>query len=416
MKSFDQRIPERLPLLDLLLAERPVGDRPLEDVTAILVQHHRGSLVPKLRTLFRLGLDPRHTFLVDIPYSTNPAVIAAVRALGVPADNLAKHEYRLDQPFAPCQLRRVSQLLDVVRQGATDGRVLVLDDGAYVLDAMSRTAGLPGRLSVVEQTVFGMRKVRERPEISAYGASVPVLNVAESRPKKILEAAFLGPAIARALASAESLVLERLHNGRTLLLGYGAIGRAVALALCTEVGVAPDSLFVGDPSRAARAQATRDGLPIWRRRQEQLFDVVIGCSGRGSFRPEDVRFVVNGAFLASGSSGTIEFSREAILDLCAEPADERCFIHGDQPLADRMLHDAIEIRLFDRDVVLLNGGYPIDFDGSVNGTVGGFIQLTETLMVGGALQALSARPGVLTLDNDFVEWIERRFREIDHDA
>jgi len=404
-------VPDRLPLLDAFLAERAPAGAPLRDTTAVLVQHHTGSIVPMLRTLAALGLDLNRTFLVDIPYSTHSAVVEAVRRLGVPDGNIAGGRYRLDDALRRHQLRRVTDLLGRLRPGR---RVLVLDDGAYVLEALSLSGRLSGRLAVVEQTVFGMRKVREEARIVACRASVPLVNVAESRPKKVLESGFLGTAIAGALARPGSAVLERLRAGRTLLLGYGAIGAAVARSLCEHVGVPRAGVSIGDPSPEARRRATRDGFALWSREpSERRFDVVIGCSGRESFKPEDVRFVEDGAHLASASSGTVELSRDAIFALAEASEQPDVFIHGSEPLGERALHGDIRVHLFDRDVVILNGGFPVDFDGSVNGAAGDAIQLTRTLMVGAALQALSASAGsVLDLEEGFVEWVEARFPKL----
>jgi S-adenosylhomocysteine hydrolase len=113
-----------------------------------------------------------------------------------------------------------------------------------VLEALSLVGSPSRRLGVVEQTVFGMRKFREDERVTACRESVPVINVAESRPKKELEADFLGTAIAGALARPSSPVLERLRGGRTLLLGYGAIGFAVARSLCAHVAVPRSSVSV----------------------------------------------------------------------------------------------------------------------------------------------------------------------------
>jgi S-adenosylhomocysteine hydrolase len=408
-------VPDRLPLLDAFMAERAPTDEPLRDVTAVLVQHQTGSIVPMLKALAVMGLDLNRAFFVDIPYSTHSAVVEVVRRLGVPDRNLAGGHYRLDDSLSGYQLGRVAELLRRLRQRVPpEQRVLVLDDGAYVLEAMSLVGPPSRRLAVVEQTVFGMRKLREDERVGACRESVPVINVAESRPKKVLEADFLGTAIAGALARPASPVLERLRAGRTLLLGYGAIGSAVARSLCEHVAVPRSSVSVGDPSADARRRASRDGFALWSRgSHERNFDVVIGCSGRASFLPEDVRFVEDGAYLASASSGTVELSRDAIFTLANGTAQPAIFVHGNEPLGQRGLHSDVRVHVFDRDVVILNGGFPVDFDGTINGAAGDAIQLTRTLMVGGALQALTARPGsVHELEDSFVEWVERRFREL----
>jgi hypothetical protein len=99
MLELDHAIPDRLPLVDAVI-ERWAPERDLLDgAVAVLIQHQLGSIVPMTRALLELGLDPRSLYWVDIPYSANPAVVEALCGLGIPADNFAPSDYRLDQPF-----------------------------------------------------------------------------------------------------------------------------------------------------------------------------------------------------------------------------------------------------------------------------------------------------------------------------
>jgi hypothetical protein len=54
MIDLPQRIPNRLPMLDALVAER-ADDAPLCGVTAVIIQHQLGSIVPMVQALFALG-------------------------------------------------------------------------------------------------------------------------------------------------------------------------------------------------------------------------------------------------------------------------------------------------------------------------------------------------------------------------
>jgi hypothetical protein len=124
-------VPDRLPLLDAFMTELAPTDEPLRDVTAVLVQHQTGSIVPMLKALAVMGLDLNRAFLVDIPYSRHRAVVEAVCRLGVPDGNLAGGHYRLDDSPQRYQLGRVAELLRRLRQRVPpEQRVLVLDDGA----------------------------------------------------------------------------------------------------------------------------------------------------------------------------------------------------------------------------------------------------------------------------------------------
>jgi S-adenosylhomocysteine hydrolase len=396
-------IPLRLPLLDALVAER-VGDRqPLRGTAAILVQHQTATIVAMVQTLLRLGLDPERCHIIDIPYSAHPAVRAALNRLGVPTANFAPSDFRMGVPLASYQLRRATEAYSRVRRTLPGGdRLLLIDDGGYLMQAASSDRAPQGRIAVVEQTVFGIRKVREHEAVAALAELVPIVNVAESHPKKTLEATFLGEAICQALARCSAQPVERMRQGATLLLGYGAIGSAVARALCADHAIPAAGIWVHDPDEDALGRAHADGFQTWSRDAgvEHQFDVVIGCSGRAAFRPEDGRFVVDGAILASGSSGAIEFGTEELLSSVED-------------LAARDVHEALTVDLLGREVVVLNGGFPVDFDGTLEPVPARLIQLTRALMVGGALQAMSsACPGVKPLNRDFSRWVERRFLEM----
>jgi hypothetical protein len=88
-------------------------------------------------------------------------------------------------------------------------------------------------------------------------------------------------------------------------------------------------------------------------------------------------------------------------------------VHERETLATRSAHSPIRLRVVDRDVTFLNGGFPINFDGAVNCVPAQQIQLTRALMLAGAVQALEAEEvGVAPLDVETCEWLVRRFGEL----
>ena len=124
-----------MPILDRWL-ERAAQEQPLRGVTALLIQHQLGNQVPQARGLIELGLDPRNLYWIDIPYTSSPIVRGALMDLGIPSGNLIVGDYRLLQDYAPFQRLRVQRFL---RDLASDPpeRLVVLDDGSYMLEALS---------------------------------------------------------------------------------------------------------------------------------------------------------------------------------------------------------------------------------------------------------------------------------------
>jgi len=120
--------------------------------------------------------------------------------------------------------------------------------------------------------------------------------------------------------------------------------------------------------------------------------------------------------LASASSGAAELSREEFIDLADTIADDDIYVKDRKTLSTRSLHSDIELRLVDRDVWFLNGGFPVNFDGRVNCVAPRLIQATHTLQVGAAIQAMTTRKkGLLDLDPRVCSWVTRNFQaELQH--
>lgn len=74
-------------------------------------------------------------------------------------------------------------------------------------------------------------------------------------------------------------------------------------------------------------------------------------------------------------------------------------------LDESNVHSDINIKLVDRTITFLNGGFPINFDGRVNCIPAHYIQPTPTMMVAATMQAVKAidnhQKGLIELDPTF---------------
>jgi S-adenosylhomocysteine hydrolase len=415
MADLAQHVPARLPLVDALVGEH-VDGAPLLGVTAVLIQHQLGSIVPMVQALLALGLDPRRTFFVDIPYTTNDEVREALEQLGLPASNFTPSAYDLEQPYAAYQRRRVQDLaVDVLGELGPDDPLLVLDDGAYFVEAASCHARRFGDLRVVEQTTRGLIKLRADAAMAQYVASISLVDVAGSAPKAHWEGPWIGEAVCRALHRSLGNEFEIDSDERALVTGYGVIGTAVAESLSEELGVAPARIHVLDPSPDAKRRAVGRGFVPWDRSSAEpmRFKLVVGCSGETSFGIGDRVFLEDGAVLASASSGSAECSREQFVELAdTHPSDDIAVLDR-ETLATRSIHDPIDVHLVDRTVRFLNGGFPVNFDGRVNCVAPERIQVTRALMIGAALQAVETHErGVVPLSDEVCAWVDRTYTEL----
>jgi len=232
---------------------------------------------------------------------------------------------------------------------------------------------------------------------------MPIVSIARSFTKLTIESPFIGGSVARALGRAITIGPgSRTTFGRTLVIGFGPVGRATVSALAdlphaNLVDVLDTDIATASAINAAGAEPLHE-LPAGR-----SYDLVVGCTGYASF-PLYGRFLLaDEAVLASGSSGAVEFNREGFIELA--DADE----HDSVEVADRAdtlrrgIHTTIIIRDnaegHERVFSFLNAGFPVNFDGAMECVPAVAIQATHGLMLAACHQALRSRtPGLHSLD------------------
>lgn len=407
--ELTEEIPRRMPVLERWL-ERAAQDRPLAGVTALMIQHQLGNHVPQTQALIELGIAPREIFWIDIPYTSTPAVREALHRLGIPRENVMISTFRLMDKYAPFQRLRVQRF---IRERFADPPelLLVLDDGAYMLEALAGMRRRLPRVAIVEQTTRGLIKMEESLAIDFCARDIPIVNVARSGPKTILEPPFIGVAVCDALRRRIGTLLHVGPTDRCLILGYGTIGRQVAAFVSRTLGFSRGRVHVFDEKRDRMAEATAAGFVTWERRDRHLrFKLVIGCSGRASFTVGDYVLLDDGAFLASATSGTVELSREDFIELADANPDDDIWIDR-KGLDESRVHSDLRFHFVDREATFVNGGFPVNFDGRVNCVPAHYIQPTPTMMCAAAVQAVrSSETGLVALDSDFCRWLDEEFR------
>jgi S-adenosylhomocysteine hydrolase len=295
---------------------------------------------------------------------------------------------------------------------ARNRKLLVLDDGAYFLEAASCFEDLPPNCCIVEQTSRGFKKIAKNAAMASVMRQVPLVNVAQSVAKGRLESPFIGAAVC---ASISHHVKDRLFvsttKPRCLILGYGHIGRAVTRFLKDQFGLARDQIFVCDPRLSL--DPPKDGFHNWDRSIGGTFDLVIGCSGTTSFDVGDYVFLNDGAILVSASSGAVEFNRRNIVEWADLFQSDNVSIESDIDQSD--FHADIQIRFPGRQTILLNGGFPINFDGRICCVPDRYIQITLALMIQAAVQAVRAdKSGIYDIDPDVsIELVNKYYAQIE---
>lgn len=407
---LDQTIPENMELVDQLVNQHRCH-RPLQGVKALFIQHQLGNQYPLAKAMIALGLDPKDLYWLDIPYTSNAKVREALFELKIPKRNFFINQYRVLDFYAPYQNQRMTRILHGFLQNPPD-RLLVLDDGAYYLEAAVCFERQIPEVAIVEQTTRGLIKIEQNAAMHFALASIPIINVARSKPKKMLEPPFIGKAVCAALMRKLKSRFEPGHRKRCLILGYGAIGKQLARFIEENLNFDIKKIHVFDPRFSPDSDELSRYQPWHRDDTETLFDLVIGCSGRSSFEVGDYVYLKDGAVLASASSGSVELSRRYFIELADNSDIDDIKIYRDN-LDETNIHSDICIHFPGRDVTFINAGFPVNFDGRINCVPARYIQPTMAMMVQAAIQAVNTtESGLIDLNNDFCTSLDQEFRKL----
>src|SRR6185312_4277256 len=132
----DEALSDGVPLLDLWMQAQK-GAQPLAGTTVLLIQHQLSNQVPMLKALLDLGVRSEDVWWLDIPYTSHPAVRDyAAGQFGVPRSQLLQADYPVLAPYGPYQHARAIRTLRTITD-RNPGSLIVLDDGAYALDALA---------------------------------------------------------------------------------------------------------------------------------------------------------------------------------------------------------------------------------------------------------------------------------------
>ena len=264
---------------------------PLAGYTAIFTIHHLSDFLPLIEAAFALGLDPEEVTVIDKQYRYlhGERVDAHLRL----AQGLRVHTY---SDLEPALEEHVALSVGCGK------RILVLDDGGYVLPLVLEQfpAWVPLIAGVVEQTMSGIQKLegRELP--------MPLFSVAQSHAKSTVES--YGVADAAVRNTLALLPQEKFEGRSALVLGYGRIGEEIAGILrARRMQVA---VYDTDIVRLVRARergfATERDLTALLSRWRPL--LIFGCVGSGSLTAEHFAAIEWDCYLVSTTSRDREFA------------------------------------------------------------------------------------------------------------
>ena len=421
-KEF-QNVLKRMPLVQEIIIEYQ-DEKPLRGYSVLFLQHQFPAQYGQVQALLELGVLKEDLYWIDIPYTSNPYVVKALIDMGIPRENLISSQYQLDMKYRTYQRTRVqkwiSQNLDKI--SSKDQKLLVFDDGSYFIEAYSCFKKRDLDIRIIEQTARGIIKFRKNAAIRFSSIRCPIINIAESEPKKKIEPSFITEDIIEAFQRKRDLLRDKINfkkDDKVLILGYGAIGASVADMINNNIQPDSKSIFVHDPSPEKMNSIKQNGYSLWESTDFRTrFKIVIGCSGQTSFNMWDHVFLDESAVLFSTSSGASELSREELIELANSSDDDDIKVIFKKEIRDfSKIHNNIEIEFPYSRALILNGGFPINFDGiNLKGVSPEKIQYTIASMIRGAIQASQLdkeskeyRGGLIDFSTDHSERIMKYF-------
>ncbi len=231
--------------------------------------------------------------VIVIPYSIDISTLQSLR-----------EDYKVDTPTLE-ELLDPTYMKTKLREIIQDGPVIIHEIGGYFAPILPELKEeIKGKLiGIVESTESGHRRYASLPE-----SPCPVISVARGSIKKA-EYSLVGRSCVFSLETLLHSVGAVVSNKKILILGYGKIGKGVAITL-KEKGC---SVFAYDTNQIENIMAISEGMSsIPKREALSQADVILGASGNYSLTEEDFKYIKPGAVLASCSSKDIEFDLKSM--------------------------------------------------------------------------------------------------------
>ena len=337
----------------------------LSNVLLLACQHLLEPQQRMFEHLIKLGLKPENCVIVGKNYSTNSEVLKKLCDLGCVVAPFSD-KFEAEQPFDQWFENRLTSFISAeisCRPMGEYRKVIILDDGGFMHLIVDKLCGQNSNIVGVEQTSSGHHRIK------AHGVHFPFISVARSYHKLLYESPYIG-------INGKVRIVKHLRKvgnttPRILFLGLGPIGRLVAgqlLFVEKHEGCVFDPKF--DEMRyGSRDQACRGVFDFLRPehvlRSEDLtsrlqeFDVVVGSTGTSVLTEIDIERLHPSTTLISMSSSDREFPAVPF-------RHNRGHVHENYKLGGR---------------TLVNGGFPITFDGRSHGMPPAQIELTISLLM-----------------------------------
>jgi adenosylhomocysteinase len=312
---------------------RRVGLKKYPHVKQFVVQH---LYEDTLRLLLLLHDYVSISVVISISYSGNEEVIVALRKKGIRVLTPGFHEIdqvivnELTHCFKACEAEQQKLLIHEV--GGYTIRLLHEKFEAYLHHVI-------GAVEVTKQGVWEARKLTT--------LKIPQLNCAETKLKEI-EGNMVGESVVASLDQILRAIGYAMVGRKACVFGYGWVGSGVAGALRAR-GMA---VSVFDTDVIKLVEASVNGFQVLKSAKEVTdCNILIGASGHRSITREVIDSLASRCFLVSGSSKDKEIEVAYLTSLATNT---------------KKIHPHIQHYTLkdNRELLLVNEGYPVNFTGS----------------------------------------------------
>jgi S-adenosylhomocysteine hydrolase len=373
MKNNQKYVRKRLQLLESL---RDIYEAKTFQNTLLLVCHHvlESNLI-LLDYIVNAGINPQNVFVIGKSYSTSPKIIKQYEDLGVKVDenSLAFDSHMsFDEQFKK-YVRTFLYHLDKDKIKKYD-KILIMDDGGELLSQVNEFFKNDKRVVGVEQTASGYHR------LSRLDLNFPIISVATSKAKLEHESPMIAEEVVKKLYKRINQMDKKVK--KVLVIGNGPIGSNIATLLREDYEVVVYDK-VAERTELSEVEFNKI-LPEC--------DIIIGCSGQASIIETHYPYLKKDVLLVSASSSDREFESHKIRKIHEKTSNT----HKD---------------FYTGKVVLMNGGFPLNFDGDKLSVPLEKIQLTEALMFAAAIQAVQGyhNNGLLELNSKVQEKLIKNF-------